>query len=106
MQKVKVPKKKCPLDIISEMGEDAKKFRFFMDQAGLDQLRKSADSLTSIFDDSILEWKATDKYPSTKLVLSRSYGKWYMIKEIEAKDIFFRKISKNVEDNIFLEKEA
>lgn len=102
-----VPKDKCPLDVLAEMGERTKNSWIFLDTSALQKLLLSDgckpwyrkhDTLTAT-----LKWEATDEYPETSVLMEvptpRGWGK---ILSIKAEDIAFTISTDDPEDIFFL----
>ncbi len=117
MKVITVPKNKCLLDIIAEMGEDSRNAWFFLDNnCKVDLFQKAGDVITgegsSSYEGMIhtLVWEATDKFPETKLVIElftgheELIGTW-AIKHIVADDIAFKKRAAIPTEVYFFKKE-
>ncbi len=103
----KVPKDKCLLNYIAEMGERAEKAWIYVHQNDVAKLSKMEGTIHYYDeDDIIMYWEETDKYPTTRLIIQYEYGaKWLKIQEIQAEDIKFKKSCSDPQEIIFLEKE-
>ena len=102
-----VPKDKCPLDVLAEMGERIRKAWIFLDASAYNKLLKSMGCKThfsKINNETIsLRWEATNEYPATKVFLEppRNFG-WGKIFFIEAEDIAFTTAVADPEELFFL----
>ena len=103
MNIISVPKNKCPLDIIAEMGEDSRNAWLFLDHNCKEDLFQKADDIITREGSSFYEgmthtlvWAATDQFPETTLVIELFagcedlIGTW-AVKQIVADDIAFEK---------------
>ena len=102
-----VPKDKCPLDVLAEMGEITEKAWIFLDASAYNKLLESDGCKVygSEKDDGkiMLKWEATDEYPKTEVLMQipTTYG-WGKIVSIEAEDIAFGVSMADPEDLFFL----
>lgn len=100
-----VPKDKCPLDVLAEMGEQTKSAWIFLH-------RNAVEKLTSTADDHLVHmhcnsqqfyWEATDAFPDTLLWIEiHSDTVWLKVYRIEADDIAFKLPADNPDDIIFV----
>lgn len=100
---IPVPKDKCPLDVLAEMGERTKNAWIFLHQNATEKLKKTADeckySSSPVY---TLLWNATDEFPETRVRIDIMYGEWSSVDRISANDIAFKQKSANPEDIFFL----
>lgn len=104
-----VPKDKCPLDVLSEMGERIRNSWIFLHENAYQHLLKSEGASCSIGNqmnanqEALIVWEATKKYPKTVLFVEvpEPIG-WGKITSIEAKDISFGLATPDPEDIYFL----
>lgn len=102
-----VPKDKCPLDVLAEMGKQIKESWIFLHHNAVEKLRNS-DGVSSEEGRTrgtlVLTWKATDAYPETKIVINLSalQTDWKPIILISASDIYYDLIPVDPEDILFL----
>ena len=98
-----VPKDKCPLDVLAEMGERTKNAWIFLHQNAVDKLRRTADETCEVAVGVYrFDWKATEEFPETILRFDISRGVWSKITSITADDIAFKITSADPEDIYFL----
>ena len=100
-----VPKDKCPLDVLAEMGEATKSAWIFLH-------RNAVEKLISIADDHRVRmhcnsqqfyWEATDTFPDTFLWVELHPDKvWLEVYRIEADDIAFNLPADDPDDIIFM----
>ena len=102
MKKISVPKDKCPLDVLAEMGEQTKNAWIFLHQNAINKLRRTVNKVTKLRDLCEFAWDATEKYTSTILTFKKETGCWYKVCRIYASDIAFRLQVKDPENVIFL----
>ena len=62
-----VPKDKCPLDVLAEMGERTKNSWIFLHQNAVDKLTITADESREVFFGFVFYWKSTKESPETSL---------------------------------------
>lgn len=85
-----VPKDKCPLDVLAEMGSATIISWIFLHKNAIEKLVKTADSICGFAGHTQLSWKATDKYPETVLVYDDiGSNTWFKVLRINASDIAF-----------------
>ena len=82
-----VPKDKCPLDVLAEMGSQTANAWIFLHTNAVEKLRSTADTITTN-GPLKMYWKETEKYPSTTILLEPK-AKWYRVCHIKAEDIAF-----------------
>ena len=84
-----VPKGKCPLNVLSEMGDKTANSWIFLHKNAIEKLRSTADSVDGFGCIIALHWKATAEYPSTLVWINNSNEEWVKILRIKADDIAF-----------------
>lgn len=92
-----VPRNKCVMDYIADLGEKTKNAWIFIHQSNLDQLLKSEGVIDRgwLEDRRTLSWEKTDDYPETTIVISTfDADDFYVVVQIDAEDIAFKQISK------------
>lgn len=114
---ITVPKDKCPLDVIAEMGENSRNAWLFFDHNCKEDLFQKADDVITREGNSPYEgmthtlvWAATDKFPETKLVIELFTGHddligTWAVKQIAADDIAFEKRTAIPTEICFFKKE-
>ena len=104
MKKIKVPREKCPLDIIAELGEETYNSWIFLHSSCIRKLKKSKGVVINVHKGSIeLLWEATDKFPETRIVINSTYPtKYKPVISIEADDIAFKDIANEPKEVFFL----
>ena len=98
-----VPKDKCPLDILAEMGKETRNAWIFLHRNAVNKLISSAD--LTVIDAKFYElhWEATDEVPETKVIIRAEVGvDWLQILSIEADDIAFKERNADPADILFL----
>lgn len=95
-----VPKDKCPLDVLADLGERTKNSWIFLHDNAVGKLTKTADCIK---EDEYLElvWSATEKYPAATLDIEIA-GTWHKIYRIIADDIAFEHEPQDPEEIFFL----
>lgn len=91
-----VPRSKCVMDFIAELGEQTKNAWIFMDQSCIEQLLKSKGVIDRgwLENHRILTWEKTDNYPKTTIIISHFEEEdYYVVVQIDAEDIAFKLIS-------------
>lgn len=102
-----VPKDKCPLDLLSEMGDRIKESWIFLHFNAVEKLQHS-DGVSSKEGRKqgtlVLTWEATETYPETKVVvdISALNTEWKPIILISASDIPYDLMPVDPEDIFFL----
>ncbi len=96
-----VPKNKCPLDVLSEMGDRIKDSALFFDYNTVEQLKNSADKLDELQKGISIFFEATKNYPETSITLHRVRFPYYEILSINAPDISFTTRVKNPKEYLF-----
>lgn len=108
-----IPKDKCPLDVLAQMGERIKDDWIFLHRNVIDNLEHSSGVSLKVNHDNTLtlSWKATEDYPETKIVIdlcSSAYTKylvWKPVILILAADIKYDLIPTDTDEIIFLQME-
>lgn len=95
-----VPKDKCPLELLAEMGERIKNSWIFLHDSAVSKLKTTTDYIeeNSYWE---LVWSATEKYPATTLDIEIA-GTWHRVYRIIAEDIAFEHEPQDPEDIYFL----
>ena len=96
-----VPKDKCPLDVLSEMGERTKNSWIFIHEDVVIKLVTMADYETEEKEYQELLWDETEEYPATTIDFEIG-GIWHRVYRIIAEDIAFECESPDPEEIIFL----
>lgn len=102
-----VPKDKCPMDVLAEMGERTKESWIFLHSNAVENLQHS-DGVSCEEGRKqgtlVLTWEATDTYPETRVVvdISALCTEWKPIILISASDIAFDLMPVDPEDIFFL----
>ena len=100
-----VPKDKCPLDVLAEMGPQTANSWIYLHKNAVEKLRN-----TSHFDFGFasfieLKWKETSEYPATLIWIDNSTGEWLKVLRVQACDIAFRFEASDPEQIFFLQME-
>ena len=87
-----VPKDKCPLDVLAELGEQTKSAWIFLHRNAVEKLISIADDhrpqMSCDFQE--LFWNATDAFPETTIWIELHPDKvWLEVYRIDADDIAF-----------------
>lgn len=101
-----VPKDKCPLDVLAEMGEKIQNSWIFLHKNAAEILYDTADDILlreEGFRD--VSWKETEQYPETNIKVQSSVLVWLKVYEINASDIAFTISPDDPEDLFFLKME-
>lgn len=105
-----VPKNKCPLDILAEMGEKIKDSWIHFHQNLIEELADSADicfcTATTEITAYKLTWRAKNRTPKTEIVLKSTTSEWFSVDSIFASDIAFKYASNNPDSLYFLTKDT
>lgn len=101
---LKVPKGKCPLDFLAELGERISKAWLFVDNNVFNNISSSLDD-AGVYSDRTMCFRceATEEYPSTEIIMKRVSEKWFYIISIKAEDIAFTKPVSDPEEVFFME---
>jgi len=103
-----IPKDKCPLDFIAEMGERTKNAWLYLHSNVIRKLRESDETYCGMGEDDslIFGWDATNDHPETKITVTYDYiAKWHIVEEIAAVDIAFKNRKKDFDEIFFLKME-
>lgn len=101
-----VPKDKCPMDVLAEMGEQTRNAWIFLHQSVIRQLKITADTCTGkIAGYQELVWRGNEKHPKTILTFEKRVGIWTRVRRIYASDIAYGLEPQDPENIIFLEME-
>lgn len=102
-----VPKDKCPLDVLAEMGERTRNAWIFLNKNLFPSLVNSnCSSCKQIRRHYVLTWEATSEYPKTEVIIDDSEdATWRSIINIFADDIAFKAKPDDPEDIFFLKRE-
>ena len=115
-----VPKEKCALNILRELGDRTKNSWIYLHKDVVDVLLKSADKIYEERKNDYwfyrLKWNANDEFPETIMelhwntviseYLRMDYQMWVQVYSINAKGIAFRHPAKDPEEIFFLNMEA
>ena len=83
-----VPKDKCPLDVLAELGSKTRNAWIFLHKTAIEKLQKTADTIErGSF--VVMEWKETEKYPATIIWVENTKRDWSRVPQINASDIAF-----------------
>lgn len=102
-----VPKDKCPLDVLAEMGERTRNAWIFLHRNAFEKLQHSDDVSGEVGKKQgtyVLMWEATEIYPETKIVVDvcGMNTDWKPITSIQASDIAFNLMPADPEEVYFL----
>lgn len=98
-----VPKDKCPLDILAEMGDRTKNAWVYLHWEAVNKLEKTCDGYEELAHSIRLSWNATDEFPSTTITIGTEViGTWKPVYFIEAEDIAFESQASDPEEIFFL----
>ena len=101
-----VPKNKCPLDTLAEMGEKIKNSWINFDQNLVEELAASADicfcTSTTEMTAYKLTWRAKNRTSKTEIVLKSATSEWFSVGSIFASDIAFKYASNDPDSLYFL----
>ena len=101
-----VPKDKCPLDVLAELGERTSKAWIFLHANAVEKLRSTVDGFEEYYNSFTLRWDASDKSPKTSINISDTSGfEWYEVFNIDAENIAFKNSSVDPEEIFFLKME-
>lgn len=104
-----VPKDKCPLDVLAEMGERTANAWIFLHANAVEKLQRSYVSCKEGKKPGTLDltWEATDEYPETRVVIDvgAMAVDWKHVILISASDISFTLMPVDPEDIYFLKME-
>lgn len=106
-EEIIVPKDKCPLDVLAEMGEQAKNAWLFLHRNAyrklLDISNKPADWNPKYYR---LMFHSTENYPETEIcICSDTHLDWFPVYTISASNITFKMIPSDPEDIFLLKME-
>ena len=105
-----VPKDKCPLNVLAEMGERIKESWIFLHFNAVEKLQHS-DGVSCKEGRKqgtlVLTWEATEAYPETRVVVDicALNTEWKPIISISASDIAYDLMPVNPEDIFFFKME-
>lgn len=103
-----VPKDKCPMDVLAEMGERTKESWIFLHFNAVEKLLQHSDGVAQKEGRKqgtlVLTWEATETYPETKVIVDIGglCTEWKPIICISASDIAFDLMPVDPEDIFFL----
>lgn len=101
-----VPKDKCPLDILAEMGDRTKNAWVYLHVNAVYKLKETCNEYEEANRSIKLKWNATEEFPSTSITIGTEVvGSWRPVWFIEADDIAFKQESCDPEEIFFLEME-
>ena len=87
----------CPLNVLSEMGEEIRGSKILLNLSAFNRLMQSADKFEKIDSNYCLFWSATEDFPETTVVTQVEYvnntdytGYVHHILYIDAADIPFK----------------
>ena len=86
-----VPMDKCPIDAISELGDQCRNAWIFLHPDVVYKLEKNCDKNEELAHCIRLTWSATTEYPETIVIISNNQGEhWHRVLSIKADDIKFK----------------
>lgn len=98
-----VPREKCPLDVLAEMGEQTKNAWIFLHENAIGKLMQTANFDSYKYGCQKLTWRKTSKYPKTVIwIEAGSHSDWAKVAAINADDISFKKAANDPENLFFL----
>ena len=105
-----VPKEKCPLDVLSEMGRKVRNAWIFLHESVINKFEAEQNQEVVHLDDGTIsyKWNETPDFPETILEISNLnvLGKvWYPVVFINACDIAFEKPSDDPKHIYFFQME-
>ena len=103
-----VPKDKCPLDVLADMGEATSNSWIFLHKNAIKKLNSIADKYHADVIGQTQEcfWNATDKFPETTIKIELCVVKtWLQVLSINADDIAFKERSDDPDNIFFLKME-
>lgn len=101
-----VPKDKCTLDVLVDMGERTRNAWIFLHKNAIELLCDTADDVL-LKEEGVLDvfWNKTDTYPETNIIIQAYKPFWSKVYEIKANDIAFTISPDDPEDIFFLKRE-
>lgn len=101
-----VPKDKCPLDVLAEMGEQTKSSWIYLHKTAFDKLMSENCSKKDEMTFCELTFEETDDYPKTTILINDTGGGvWFTVCSISANDIAFKGRAMDPENIFFLKME-
>lgn len=100
-EEIIVPKDKCPLDVLSELGNRTAKAWIFLHRNVVHKLRTTCDGEEEFCNSFALNWNACKNHPDKKMNILDHYTiTWYPVYQIQAENIAFH-IQVHDPDEIF-----
>ena len=97
-----VPKDKCPLDVLAEMGAETSEAWIYLHKNVIEKLAKSADYHFSTYVGFFeLRWEE-DRYEKKYLLYEETGHTWHKVRIIIASNIAFRNLSLDPKHIFFL----
>ena len=100
-----VPKDKCPLDVLAEMGGRVSNSWIFLHKNAVEKLWITADIIDKFPLIIQMQWAQTPKYPATLLSIINLNEEWFKVSKINATDIAFKIAPSDPEQIFFLKME-
>lgn len=100
-----IPKNECPLNFIANMEEETENARFYLGKNAVEKLRSTADFQNYRGAYERLFWEETDECYSALIKIIPVCEDFFLIAEITADEIDFKKNPKSPEYIFFLEME-
>jgi len=97
-----VPKDKCPLDVLAELGSKTENAWIFLHASAIERLQKTADTIKSNELIREMEWKQTINYPASAISFEVTAKYWSRVYRINASNIAFNYEPCNPECILFL----
>lgn len=100
-----VPKDKCPLDILAELGEQTKSAWIFLHRNAVKKLISIADDHSTSVHSGVEKffWNATDDFPETTVEIELHPDMvWLEVYRINADDIVFTMPADDPDEVIFM----
>ena len=98
-----VPKSKCPMDVLAELGERTKNSWIFLHDDVVKILKASCDKSYPYADCIRLFWYGTDEWPTTTIfICENEIGCWKTVTDINAPDISFERKADDPDEIFFI----
>ena len=103
-----VPKDKCPLEVLAELGEKTAGAWIFLHTNVVQKLRSTAEGLELFYNSFNLKWNNCPKQCSTLMKISETPNHllWHEVLEMNSKNIAFKHPSINPNEIFFLQMEV
>jgi len=102
MKKIMVERTKCPIDVIAELGKEAKEAWIFLSPDCVQNLTDTSDAQVYEGDFAGFKWDASEASVETTVYVEYFFGGWASVFSIQASDIVFTNRTTNTPTETYI----